>query len=283
MDEQKDKEVKEEFIKDEDGLEIVNPELLNDKEKDTPSDSSPEDKPDEVEGEVVETEEKSEESTEEPETEVVEPVQPPKEVEGETPRERGLRLEVEKLRKNNRISKRDSLLGEPEPEPVKPVSESVEPEEDLSSKYDKTDIENFRQLLVKEADKLGFVKKGDIEKSSFDDTVDDFISSHKEYSPENDPENILWDKFREEFTLYKRPNTARNLKKLLDKVHDGIINSGNELNSAKVAAKQSKLKQASHGGTTTAKKTKPNSGVDPNLRTDMLKGWSKDEIDELVT
>ena len=280
MDEQ-NKEVKETFVKNEDGDEIVNPELL-DNEKDTLSDSSPEDKPDDIESDVVETEEESEESTEELEDVVDEPVQPPKEVEGETPRERAFRLEIEKLRKANRKAKRDSLFGELEEEPVKPVSKPDEPEDDFTSKYDKTELDNFRQLLVKEADKLGFVKKGDIEKSSYDDTLDDFLTSHKEYLPENDPDNILWDKFREEFTLYKRPNNSRNLKKLLDRVHNGIINSGNGLNSAKVSAQQSKLKQASHGGTTIAKKTKTNSGVDPNLRVDMLKGFTPDELDELV-
>lgn len=288
MDKDQNKEVKEDFVKDESGNEIVNPELLNNEEKETPSDSSTEDKPDEeVKDEVVESTESVEESvedTKEPEPSIVESTTPPKEVEGETPRERGLRLEVEKLRKANRQSKKESFFSDDE-EPVKPVSEPEPQDDKLLSKYDKTELENFRELLQSEAGKMGFVKKGDFEKSSFksqaDDILDDFLVEHKEYSADNDPQNTLWDKFREEFGVYKKPSNSRKFKKLLDRVHKDVIGSQGGLNSAEVAAQQSKIKQASHGGTTIAKKTKPDSEVNSALRIDMLKGFSQEDIDEL--
>jgi hypothetical protein len=265
MDQQENEEVKELFTDDE---ELITPESLAKEVEETPTESSPEKKPDE---EPV-VEEKSE-TPEVPAEEPIEEPEPvgPKPVEGETPRERALRFEVERLRKVNKEKKKTEFFKEEEqPKVEEPAKEEV----DLSG-YNQDELSNFDKLMGVYAKKHGFVTKGD-KSEVLDEVLDDFIENHPEYDSKNDPDNLLWDKFRSEYSIYKRPNNPKDFKKLLEKVNLEVVGNS-KIDPAIVAAQQTKLKTAAHGGTTTAKVTKENS-ISPEMRPYLI-GFTDEDLE----
>lgn len=253
--------------------------VKEDYEKETLSDESPADeKPDD---ELIQ----DESSDQEPEVKETEEViddsqkEEPSPVEGETIRERALRKEVERLRGVHRKERQEELLNTEE------KIEKIETK-DVLSKYDQQELANLKEVLSVFADEFGFVRKNELKTSNYqqvaDSSLDDFLQAHTEYLPENDKDNALWNSFKEEFSLYKQPENPKDLKRILERVHNSL--TGNKsVNRNAVAAQQQKVKQAAHGGTTVVKTSQPKRGsVDSSVRP-YLKGFSEEEIDELFT
>jgi hypothetical protein len=269
MDE-KDLEVKTKV--NEDGEEIIDESILE--EKETQSESSTDEKPEESQEDIQETQEESvePEDTEEESKETEEPEDVsniPKEVEGETPRERALRKELERVRKINREKLKKDLL---------PTDKVEEVSEELLKDYNPEEIENFKKL----AKAVGFVCKDELQTNQMSDVFDDFISEHPEYLPDRDKDDVLWKAFTEEFNLYKKPSTIKELKNLLERTHKQVIglSSGKPLNKAAIEAKQTKIKSAAHGGGVTTTTEKNDSVLDSDLKKH-LKGFSDDDLKEL--
>lgn len=189
-----------------------------------------------------------------------------KDIEGETPREKALRLEVTRLKAARRIERE--------------VKEPVKQEDDIFSQYEKDDLDRFDKLFDAMANKKGFVKKSEIALSSADDVLDSFLDEHPEYKPENDRDDVLWNAFKEELNLYKQPNNAKGWKQILERVHNSL-NGGRKLDVARASAKNVKVQTAAHGGTTKATNTSRNQ-VDPNIKS-YLKGFSDDEINDILS
>lgn len=248
---------------DENGEEVIDESIL--KEKETPSESSTDEKPDE--SEKVQIAETPSEETEEVSPEVEIPIIP-KEVEGETPRERALRKELERVRKITRDKRKDELL---------PKEEVVESDE-LLKQYNPDEVANFKKL----AKAIGLVEKTDIHTSQMSDIFDGFISQHPEYLPENDKDDVLWKSLSEEFNTYRKPTSSKELKNFLEKAHKQVIglSGGKPLNKQEIEAKQSKIKSAAHGGITISSGAKDESKLDPGMRKH-LKGFSDDDLKEL--
>jgi hypothetical protein len=231
------------------------------------------------------TEEKSEEKPTEPKEPEKEPEKKeeaidtdkkpePKPVEGETPRERALRLQVEELRGKNRellakdLVKIDSKKPQLSPEKEKELSE-FNPEE----------IKTFEKILDIMAEKKGYVKKEEVEirnlQNESQTVLNDFMESHTEY---NDP--ILWDRLKSEVGLYRQPTSGRDLKKILEKAHETVYNIKPASDIKKIEAQKEKISVASHSGQSPKGGSGNQKAIDPSLKNN-LKGFSDEEIEDL--
>lgn len=269
---------KKEFVTNEEGEEIVNPDLVEKKEEE--SDKTEDDK--DADLEKSESDVESEESEEEPEKkeEEEESVPEPKPVEGETPREKALRKEIERLRGLRRGDKEKEIFGKKEVQQEQPKKQ---PKVDLSQ-YDKEEVEKFRGIFETIAEDLGFVRKDEVKSYTYEgkanDILNEFLDSHPEYSPENDKDNTLWNQFKEEFALYKKPEDPKLYKKIFQKIHNDIVGV-KEVDKGKIAAKQEKIKVASHGGASKQKSaSEKEAKIDPSLRPH-LKGFSDKDMEEI--
>jgi hypothetical protein len=239
-------------------------------ENDTQSPSSG-DENEEEEPEETPEEEETPESEEEPQ----EPVEDTKKVEGETLRERALRMELENTRKKLRQQNQDDLFV-----PTKP---SVKAEDDILSEYDQEEVAKLEKIIGK----LGYVKSSDLHKQTYESTANDelstFLNSHPEYLAENDKDGTLWNAFRSEFGLYKQPESPKEYKKIFERIHSNL-KSSSTFDIKKVNASKEKLKVASHVGAATIGKT-PNRQKQntSGIRDDMLKGFTDEEKAELLS
>lgn len=207
-----------------------------------------------------------------------------KPVEGETPVERARRLEIERLRKVIRDSKRKELF-EDEKQPVTQKVVSDEKKKILE-KYNPDDVKALGEVLDVYADELGFARKADIQATTYDqvanDALDTFLDRHPEYSPENDKENVLWDRFKEEIKLYRKPENPRDYKKVFEKIHKDIFGIESSDTLSKINAQKEKLRVASHSGATpgSAAPVPRGTSLDTSLK-QKLKGFSEAELKEL--
>lgn len=262
-------------------------EIVDDGKKDTSTPSSEEKKPDQEEPKSKEkTEDKEElrgrqskdETTAEGAPEI-------KDVEGETPRERALRLEVTRLKRMQK-SKMSEGMFKDSPEIEK---KDTDPEKKkILDKYNQDELNNLKEVLNVMADDLGFVKKDEYQKSTYQsqskNILDDFLDSHPEYLPENDKDNILWNRFQEEFSMYRPPQNPKDYKRIFDKIHKEIFNVSSEDSLKKVNAEKEKIKSVSHNSnssdTTQNKQKSSTPALDPSLKR-YMKGFEEGELDEL--
>lgn len=245
--------------------------IENEEEIETPSSSSDEEKEPEQEIEEESTEENSEpEPEQEAETPEIKPE--PKPVEGETPREKALRLEATRLKALLREQRREELF-------VKQPTE-ISKDEDLAG-YDQEELKRFEMV----ATKLGFARKDEIVYQTTQDKLntefESFIEAHPEYSSENDKDGILWNQFKAEFSLYNPPKDSKTLRKVLNKVHNEIYGVQPAKNLSKINASQEKIKVASHTGASAGKTQRSQTQPPSGLRTDAMKGFSETELKEL--
>lgn len=265
-------------------IETTEPEVIENQEEET-EETDPEAPENEDEPESEEEEEPSEET----------PVVPPEKVEivddglaivpGETPRERALRLELVKERAKNAANLARDII---KPAPFEKKQISTQSSEVLK-KYKPEEIANLREVLPALAEELGFVKKDELEATTYTEKADaeiqSFIKDHPEYAPANDPEGVLWNQLKSEYqTYYKPPANPSDYRKIFERIHKdlmGIDTTGKKLPT--VQAAKEKITVASHRGPA-ASTTARNNGVRPNtggLRTDALKGFSAEEIADI--
>lgn len=246
-------------------------------EKETQEDSSPQENQEE-------SEESSEEESKEQEIESSDVPKEPKPVEGETPRERALRLETQRLRKDLREERNRKVFEGHKPE----VKDNLSDEDrETLSQYDEKELSQFEKVIDVVAKKKGWVKKDEFQASTYQqqasDILDGWLEDHREYLPENDKDNLLWGKFQEEFSMYRKPDNPKDLKKIFNKVHRDVFGISDGINSNKINAQKEKLKIASHSGTNQKSHTihRQQSTIDPSLK-EYLKGFSEEEQNEIL-
>lgn len=247
-------------------------ELVDEEENDTQPQSSEEEN--EPAQEEPDAEESQEEPAEEPDEEVADaPEAEPKPVAGETPRERALRLEATRLKGLLRDQRRDELFVQ------KPTTPELHEDTELEG-YEPEQVKQFETL----AKKLGFVKKDEIISQTSQERnnseFETFMEAHPEYAPENDKDGALWSQFKSEFSLYNPPKDPKTLRKILQKVHSEIHGVQPAANLTKVNAAREKIKVASHTGASVGKAPRARTQAPSGLRTDAMKGFSDDELEE---
>lgn len=233
-------------------------------------------------GENEEEEVQEEEEVEEEKQPTDEEEQPPieeeeiiKDVPGETPKERALRAELTKLRKDIRIQQQQELL--------KKDNLFVKKEEDILSEYDPEEIAKLDKILASK----GYVKKGELEAQSFEQSANEqlksFLDSHPEYKPENDKDGLLWNQFRERYQILNvNPKDPKVLKDVFNMVHNSLHGSSS-IDIKKIKASQAKINVASHSGGANTSGTKITKKESPTgLRIDMLKGFEEEDLKDLI-
>lgn len=248
----------------------------------TEDESNEESETEETEEATEETEESEEESEIEPEKkDVVENTNDEhgnlKRLPDETPREFALRIQVTNLRSKLRGERKQEFFE------VKPVQNQTVKNEEFLKKYKPEDIAAFNEL----AKNLGYVQQGEIAQSTFEEKsaveFDKFIEKHPEYAADNDPENVLWDRLKEEFALYAQPKNPKDYGKILERAHQAVFNIQPISKLKNNSAAKEKIKVASHSSASRSTEglvTRKSVGTQ-GLRTDMLKGFSDDEKAEL--
>ncbi len=249
-------------------------ETVDEEETETP-DSSSEEEIKEPETEVETEDSSDDEPAEDTEAPVAEaPKSEPKPVEGETPREKALRMEATRLKGLLREQRKEELF-------VKKPADISKKDEELAE-YDPEQVKNFEKI----AKSLGFAKKEEIlsenSQERLNDTFNEFMEAHPEYAPENDKDGVLWNQYKTEFALYNPSKDPKTLKKILNKVHNEIYGVQPAKNLTKINASQEKIKVASRSGSSTGKEPRRTSQAPSGLRTDMMKGFDDKEIAELL-
>lgn len=204
-------------------------------------------------------------------------------VPGETPREHALRLDNKRLKTELRKSRGGDLGIKTTTAPAK--KELSDDKKKILAKYKPEDMQNLREVVDALAEDMGFVRKDEISASSYtekgEEELNKFLDSHPEYLPENDKDNLLWGRFRQEYSLYKQPENPKDFKKIFERVHQTVFGIKPSGDIKKIDASKEKIKVASHSGA-----SKPGNGINRStapsgLRFDMLKGFSDEEKAEL--
>ena len=248
-------------------------------EIETPEESSTQETKTDESEESEEAEPEEADAPEETEDEAVaEEVVEPKPVEGETPRERAMRLEMTRVKALLRKERSDELF-------IKQKDDKTVIDDEELKDYDPEELKRFEKLALK----MGFAKKDEIIGQSIQERnsseFDSFMEEHPEYSPENDKEGLLWNNFKETFQLYVPPKDPKTLRKVLTQVHNQVYGIQSPAKLTKINASREKIKVASHNGGASAGKTvsKSVSKAPDGIRKDALRGFSETEIDELFS
>lgn len=251
----------------------------------------------EVKEEVKEevAEEKPEESTEEEDVAEPSTAEEPqkeeiKEVVGETPKERALRLELTRVRREKRALLEKNIFKKQEPEEDKTFDELK------SLGYRDEDIPGLEKAVDIIASKRGYVKKDSFEKEMSLDTLNNFVEEHPEYAPENDKDEILFNRF---FEILKSDynldgKNSKQLKSIFQKVDRDVKSEYGEpkmvADKGKIEAQKQKIKTVSHGTSASAPKQieKPvipagnKTFISSNHPGLVFKGFEDDEIEDIL-
>ncbi len=233
-----------------------------------------EDKSEETEEE--EEEEESSDETAEPSTAEI------KEVSGETPREKALRLEVTRLRRKARENSSKEMFQGDKPD----NQESEQALKELG--YDDDQIKTLDKAFDIIGERKGFVRKDQSYQAMANETLSSFIDEHPEYAAENDKEDIYWGRFnsilKSDYRLAGK--TQKQLKSIFEKVDRDVKEELGEKSTSKgkIEAQQQKIKSVSTGASTSKGKTeitekKTVSGGHPGIK---FSGFDDDEIEEFT-
>jgi hypothetical protein len=203
----------------------------------------------------------------------------------ESDREWAQRLEINRLRNLANGNRGKDMVEAPK---VPPVVQQKK-ESDILKKYKPADVAALKEVLAELAPEMGFVKKDELNQSTYENTVNDqiasFIADHPEYTIEKDPEQVLWKKLKEEYqAYYKQPANPKDFKKLLERIHGEVFGIQPKGPLPKDNAAREKIKVASHTANSVPaprpnvrKTTTGEIRASGGLRLDMLKGFSEEE------
>jgi len=229
-----------------------------------------------------EEEEKSDESAESSKVEI-------KEVAGETPKERALRLEVTRLKRAARQKSQDEIFKQDK------AKVSVDDYQELKELgYDDDQIKTLDKAFDILGSKKGFVRKDQNWKDTAQSTLEEFIEENPEYAPENDKGDIYWGRFNE--ILKTDYNIAgknpKQLKSIFERVDRDVKEElGDNDNKGKMEANKQKVRSVSAGAATSGAKpgeakTVVSSGNKtyissnhPGLR---FEGFDEDEVKDFI-
>jgi hypothetical protein len=241
---------------------ISDEEILDEEELAAPADSSP------AEPELDEEDEAEEAAP-------VEPVKDPATVEQE--RVAALAAEADRIRRDIVELRRDRRMAR-HSQPI------IVPDTDLDD-VAPTDVALIERVLQAK----GYVRKDDLASQSYqermDSAKDSWLVQHPEYLPENDPEDLRWNKLNSTLSSYfKAPPKPEDVAKLMDLAHGmvgGKVRTLPTKTPASTAAAQEKLSVQSRGqgGSAGQPAARPNKNID----TQYLIGFDDDELQDIAS
>ncbi len=210
----------------------------------------------------------------------------PAPVPGETPREKGLRLEVQRVKSLLRKQNISDVVDGNAPGAPKATVDAVKELQELG--YSDEEIKNMEKAVDILARKSGYVKQADNYQGTVNDVVEGFIQANPEYKPENDPEDVRWNKFNEILKggIYDiKGKNPKQLQQIFARVHKDVIDelgapeeAPDAAEERKKAAQKQKVKSVNHSGGTKTPVAKPKWTVDPAVR-GMFKGFSDEDLE----
>jgi len=210
-----------------------------------------------------------------PETPEIEVPKQPNPVEGETSRERALRIKINELREDAR--KKDELIK------ITPPPMDNKEYDALKEIYSDEELQKVEKLFDVIGKKKGYVKADEMYAQSGNEVLEQFIEKHQEYKPENDPEDVRWNSFRNILVKdYNREGkNPKELVRIFDKVHADVQEMFGEAKNTiapKRNAEVQKVRSVSHtGGTKTEVVKKSNAPTDPKVRA-MFKDFDDEDF-----
>uniref|UniRef100_A0A6H1ZYG5 Uncharacterized protein n=1 Tax=viral metagenome TaxID=1070528 RepID=A0A6H1ZYG5_9ZZZZ len=200
-----------------------------------------------------------------------------KDVDGETPKERGLRAELTRLRQERRIERQTVT----DPAKEAPKEDKLQK---LRENYSDEEITKMEEAIDVIASSKGYIKKEQSFQQVANEVLEDFISDNPEYNPEKDPDDIRWNRFKniliQDYNISGK--TGRQLKVIYAKVHRDIQEELGETitnphNPKKTQAQAQKIKSVSHTGGTRNQPSKGKLNVDDSTKS-LFKGFSDDDF-----
>lgn len=214
-----------------------------------------------------------------PEAEPEAPSQPAP-VPGETPKEKALRLEVQRVKGLLRQKGIQDLLTPGADQPPA-VSERLAK---LRETYTDEEITAMEEAVDAIAESRGYVKKSHNYQETVNTVVKGFITANPQYAPENDPEDVRWNRFQEILAdgIYNiQGKTPEQLEAIFKKVDADV---SEELGapaivdkSRKQAAERQKIRSVSHAGGTRTPAAPKEATIDPNVRS-MFKDFDDEDL-----
>src|SRR3990167_8633610 len=200
------------------------------------------------EPEVPESPEAPDSSPEAPVVEKPEVPLQPAPVEGETQREKALRLEIQRLRG---LVRKDNVKEIVDTTQAQPVQDEYKVLKDQG--YTDEEIAKMETAVDLIASKKGYVRADRNYAQSVQDTVDLFTDAHPEYKPANDPDDIRWNLFQnllKDGTYNLAGKSPKQLTSIFEKVDDDVRKQLGESveikpNPRQVAAQKHKVEIAS--------------------------------------
>ena len=271
------------------------------KEPIVPEEENEEDAPEHSPEDDTETEEgdepESDDSEPEDETIVSEPEKPKvdekveilptvngvKRVSGESDREFALRIENKTLRDRIGGTRTKEITSQKSPV----IVQKEKKESEVLKKYKPEDIQALREVLPEIAGEMGYIKKDELDASNYEkvanEQIEAFVTDHPEYSIEKDPDSTLWNRLKDEYSnFYKPPTNPKDFKKIFERIHKDIFGIQAKGPLPKETAAKEKIKVASHASTSVPASQRYQSKQSVGgLRTDMLKGFSDEDIADI--
>lgn len=201
-------------------------------------------------------------------------------IEGETPQVHAMRLEIKRLRDSQTRERTKEIF-----EPPKSVAQA-RTESEILKKYKPEEIQSLREVLPELAKELGYVRKDELNATTYEEKaqeqIDSFIEAHPEYSPTKDPEGALWNQLKQEYqNVYKPPQNPKDFKKIFERIHKDLFGIQASGPLPKVVAQTEKVKVASHLGASAPQVLVRSKAGNSSLRLDALQGFSDAEIASL--
>lgn len=219
------------------------------------------------------------------------PSQQPKPVEGETPREKALRLEVQRLKGLRRKEAVGEIANATKGGSTPPSQAVTDRMAKLRETYSEEEIRAMEEAIDVLAESKGYVKASTSYQQTVNDNLNLFIEENPEYKPENDPEDVRWERFQTivgSGVYNLSGKTPQQLQSIFKKIKQDVDEElGEPATTTKVkakdrelrqnAAQNQKIKSVSHSGGTKSAPSKKTTDIDPSVR-GMFKGFDDDDL-----
>ena len=215
-----------------------------------------------------------------PPVEKLDDLSQPKPVDGETPREKALRLEVQRLRTVNRKEQVKELTEVP----AASAKDDYQALRDQG--YTDEDIAKMESAVDIIASKKGYIRADRSYATTVQDTVDLFTEAHPEYKPSNDTDDLRWNRFNaylKDGTYNLSGKTPKQLTAIFEKVDADVKRELGEIvttvSPAARAAAVHKVEVVSHSsGTRNTPTEKPSIDLEKPIGGIKFKGFDKDDF-----
>lgn len=169
------------------------------------------------------------------------------------------------------------------------IKKSVPPPKEEEINLEELGVDNEQvKVFEKIAQKLGFVKQGDMVKNSVETQKELFIESHPEYKPGSADSDTKWNTLMSEFSLYNWQIHPEKVTDLLERAHQEVSKGWKEVargekTQENIATQKAKASVASLGGGK-GKSIQPKSSSNSELAEKYrAMGWTEEDIKEILT